>query len=151
MARIRHVGPYTGIGACFGRLFAWAAAKNISHGRMFTLSHDNPDLVAPENLRSDACMEIRADADAADDIVIETLPAGRYAVLTHKGPYDLLGGLYRRLFTEWLPTSGEEPDLGRPCMDIYRNSPANAASGDLLTDICIPLRDLAGNQGSGSD
>ena len=151
MARVRHVGPYDGIGACFNRLFAWVAATDVPYGRVFTLSHDDPDVVARENLRSDACLELHADAEAPDGIVVETLPAGRYAVHTHKGPYELLANSYRRLFTEWLPASGEAPELDRPCMEIYRNSPADAAPDELLTDICIPLRQLTGKPGTGSD
>ena len=59
VARIRHVGPYSEVGACFERLFRWVASIGVPTGRVLTLSYDNPENVAPERLRSDACVELR--------------------------------------------------------------------------------------------
>ena len=70
---------------------------------------------------------------------MDSVGAGRYAVYTHRGPYDGIAEAYKRLFTLWLPGSGEEMD-DRPCMELYRNSPLDTAPTQLLTDLCLPLR-----------
>ncbi len=139
VARIRHVGPYNEVGRCFERLFEWAASVGGRPGRVFSLSYDDPDTVAPENLRSDACLELRTDIPPPPGIAVDTLAAGRYAVYAHRGPYDGISEAYRRLFSVWLLQSGEEVD-DRPCMEIYRNTPLDTRPADLLTDLCLPLR-----------
>ena len=137
--RIRHVGPYDEVAPCFERLFAWAAAIEARAGRVLSLSYDNPDEVAPESLRSDACLEIRTDASPPPGISSDSVGGGRYAVHAYRGPYDGISGAYRGLFESWLPGSGEEID-DRPCMELYRNSPMDTAPADLLTELCLPLR-----------
>lgn len=139
VARVRHVGPYNQVGQCFERLFEWAVSVGGRPGRVFSLSYDDPDTVAPESLRSDACLELRTDVPPPPDITVDTLAAGRYAIYTHRGPYDGILEAYRRLFSLWLPQSGEEVD-DRPCMEIYRNSPLDTPPAELLTDLCLPLR-----------
>ena len=87
VARVRHVGPYNEVGSCFERLFEWAATIGARPGRVLSLSYDDPDAVAPERLRSDACVELRTThrrRSHLDGLV----GAGRYAVCTHRGPYD---------------------------------------------------------------
>ena len=110
VGRMRHVGPYNEVGSCFERLFEWAAAIGARPGRVLSLSYDDPDAVAPESLRSDACVELRTDASTPPGISMDSVGAGRYAVYTHRGPYDGIAGAYKRLFTSWLPGSGEEMD-----------------------------------------
>ena len=140
VARVRHVGRYGEVSQCFERLFEWVASIGAQPGRVLTLSHDNPDVVALESLRSDACVELHTDASPPPGISIDKLGAGRYAVYAHRGPYDSLGEAYKRLFESWLPQSGEEVD-DRPCMEIYRNDPRDTAPDQLLTDVCLPLRE----------
>ncbi len=144
VARIRHVGPYNEVGPCFQRLFAWAASVGATPGRIFTLSFDDPGDVAPGSLRSDACLELATDASPPPGITLDTLPAGRYAIYTHRGPYDGIAEAYRRMFSLWLPQSGEDID-DRPDMEIYRNSPLDTQPADLLTDLCIPLKPAPGS------
>ena len=139
VARIRHVGRYNEVGECFERLFEWVAAIGARPGRVLTLSHDDPDAVSPESLRSDACVELRTDAAPPPGISTDKLGAGRYAVYTHRGSYDGISEAYKRLFGSWLPQSGEVVD-DRPCMEIYRNTPLDTAPAELLTDLCLPLR-----------
>ena len=141
VARVRHVGPYNEVGPCFERLFEWAATIGARPGRVLSLSYDDPDAVAPESLRSDACVELLTDASPPTGISMDSVGAGRYAVCTHRGPYDGIAEAYKRLFTLWLPGSGEEMD-DRPCMEIYRNSPLDSAPAQLLTDLCLPLRPI---------
>ena len=68
------------------------------------------DAVAPESLRSDACVELLTDASPPTGISMDSVGAGRYAVYRHCGPYDGIAEAYKRLFTLWLPGSGGEMD-----------------------------------------
>ena len=146
-ARIRHIGPYNEVGQCFERLLEWAGSVGARPGRVLVLSYDDPDTVAPENLRSDACVELDTDTPPPPGITVETLPAGRYAIYAHRGPYDGIPEAFRRLFELWLPQSGEEVD-DRPCIEIFHNSPLDTRPEELLTDLCLPLRDCPGKDGT---
>ena len=140
VARIRHVGPYAEVRPCFERLFKWAASVGAPIGRVLTLSYDNPHSVAPERLRSDVCVELRTEAVPPPGIETGTVGGGRYGVYRLKGPHEGIDEAYRRLFRAWLPESGETVD-GRPCMELYRNTPVDTASPKhLVTDLCVPLR-----------
>ncbi len=143
VARIRHVGPYNEVGPSFERLFGWAASIGAEFGRVIALSHDDPYDVRAENLRSDVCLEMRTDASPPPGITFGMIEAGRFAIHTHRGPYDGIAEAYQRLFSRWLPQSGEDID-DRPVMEIYRNSPVDTAPADLLTDLCLPLRAASG-------
>ena len=143
VARVRHVGPYRQAAFSFERLFKWAASVGAPTGRVLTLSYDNPDKVAPERLRSDACVELRTDALPPPGIGLGPVGGGRYAVYRLKGPYEGIGDAYRRLFEEWLPGSGEAADA-RPCVELYRNTPLETAPEHLITDLCVPLRQAPG-------
>lgn len=137
-ARIRHVGPYDQVGPCFERLAQWAGTTGSPFSRVFMLSWDNPDFVAPEVLRSDACIALETDIRPPDGIVYEEIEGGRFAVFTYRGPYSGLREVYIRMFSEWLPASGERM-ADRPCMEIYLNSPLEVAPEDLVTEVCIPV------------
>ena len=142
VARIRHLGPYNEVGACFDRLFRWAAGLGVPTGRVLTLSYDNPETVAPEKLRSDACVELRTEEEPPPGIVLGPVGGGRFAVFRLTGPYEGIAGAYGRLFEEWLPASGESMADG-PCMELYRHEQADRPPKKLVTDLCVPLRDSA--------
>ena len=72
-------------------------------GRVLCLSRDDPDTVEPEHLRSDACLELHTDAAPPPGIEVDRIGAGRYAVYTHRGPYDEITGGYKQVFGLWLP------------------------------------------------
>ena len=142
VARVRHLGPYNGVGPCFERLFRWAAGVGVPTGRVLTLSYDNAETVAPEKLRSDACVELRTEEEPPPGIVLGPVGGGRFGVYRLTGPYEGIAGAYRRLFEEWLPGSGESMADG-PCMELYRHAQADRPPEKLVTDLCVPLRGSA--------
>ncbi len=142
VARIRHIGPYNEVGRCFERLFRWAAGLSVPTGRVLTLSYDDPEAVAPEKLRSDACVEMRTGEEPPPGIVLGPVGGGRYAVYRLTGPYDGIAGAYRQLFEEWLPGSGEKRTDG-PCMELYRHAQTDRPPEKLVTDLFVPLLESA--------
>jgi AraC family transcriptional regulator len=140
VAFIRHVGPYDEVGATWGRLMAWAGRQGLLTGRPTILGivHDDPDVTPPEKIRYDACLAVDGPFRAEGEVGLLDVGGGEFAVTTHRGPYDRLGETYAHLLGQWLPGSGRElgPAAG---FEVYRNSTADAAPADLLTDIYIPL------------
>jgi len=61
-------------------------------------------------------------------------------MLLHNGPYAELEKSYDWLYCNWLPQSGEQP-ADAPAYEEYLNSPQDTAPAELLTQICMPLKD----------
>ncbi|HZF75875.1 MAG TPA: AraC family transcriptional regulator [Acetobacteraceae bacterium] len=141
LAALPHRGPYTGIGATFGRLQAWAAARGLDlpGARWIGLYQDDPESVPAAQLRSEACVTVGPEAEAAEGVRILELPASRVATLVFRGPYPELERAYAWLYREWLPGSGEEP-ADAPCREEYLNDPKTTPPAELLTAVQLPLR-----------
>lgn len=141
LAALRHVGPYDQMDAVYDRLHAVCAplfGQGVIRGAA-SVYYDNPAETPAAQLRS-AVGYVLAEGVQIDPPLVEvTLPAGRAAVLHHRGPYTTLAAAYDQLYCDWLPTSGEEP-ADTPPYEVYLNNPADTAPSDLRTDICLMLR-----------
>lgn len=141
LAARRHIGSYLDIGEAFSLLqLAGAALPVLPDARWLGLYHDDPQTIAPAQLRSDACVEISAEGDLPADVQRAQIPAGRYAVIEHRGPYSELEPAYHWLFGVWLPASGEQA-LALPTIESYLNDPCTTAPKDLRTEIWLALAD----------
>lgn len=142
LAAIRHVGPYTGMGQAFQKLFQWAMPRGLvgPASECVGVYHDDPRSNPPETLRGDACLTAPPtfEGDPGAGVAILELPAGRYAAGTFKGPYERLGEVYNWFFSTWLAESGHEP-AESPCFEVYLNSPMNTKPEELLTVIHVPV------------
>lgn len=139
LAARRHIGAYMNIGEAFSLLqLAESELPVLPDARWLGLYHDDPQTVAPEQLRSDACVEIAAEGDLPADLQRTHIPAGRYAVIEHRGPYSELEPAYHWLFGIWLPASGEQTLLV-PTIESYLNDPCMTAPKDLRTEIWLAL------------
>lgn len=139
---LRHVGPYGEVGATWGRLMMWAGMRGlIGPGmKMIGIVHDDPDVSPADKIRYDAAVTISRPVQPEGDFGVMEIAGGRYAVVTHKGPYSELGQTYQRIFGGWLPRSGY-PLRDVPAFEQYLNSPQNTRPEDLLTLIHIPIDD----------
>ena len=143
LAGIPHKGPYIEIGSTFEKTFAFAGGAGLlgPSMRMIGLYYDDPNSVPARNLNSFAAITL-PDGFAGDlpaGLELREMPAGRHAVAIHKGPYADLHVTWDRLFSAWLPQSGEEPD-DRPTMEEYLNNPRETPQADFLTAVCLPLK-----------
>lgn len=141
LATIRHVGPYPRISEAFARLGAIAGPAGIigkPGTQMIAVYHDDPESVAPEDLRSDAGLTIADGTTLPAGLTELRLRAGSYACTTHVGPYTTLGDTWARLMGEWLPRSGHRVGEGES-FEIYENNPMNARPEELRTRLCVPL------------
>lgn len=84
------------------------------------------------------CTEVKDFNEVPSGMLKKVIPAGRYAVFTHKGKIDKLEHTMNYIFGSWLPKSGEEL-RDAPDLEIYdQRFVADSENSEL--DIYIPVR-----------
>ena len=138
---LAHVGPYTGIGAAFEKLCAFAGEKGLlgPATEVLAIYYDDPAQTPAEALRSEACVTVAGPVEVPEGFQVKEIAGGPYAVTVHEGPYEALAGVYTRLYREWPETSGRQPNYGQPCFEVYLNSPDEVKPEELKTEIHMPL------------
>jgi len=146
LAAIHHSGDYMGIAKSFEAAIIWMLQKDILKGppSCTGIYYDDPSAVPPEDLRAEAGVVITENIEpettaSGEEIRTVNIPGGRHAVLVFKGPYAELQKPYTWLFGTWLPQSGEEA-ADTPAYENYLNDPKTTPPMELLTEICLPLR-----------
>jgi AraC family transcriptional regulator len=146
VAYVRHVGPYKGDSALFGRLFGrlgqWAGPRGLfaqPDMQMLTVYHDNPEITGEEKQRISVCITVPADTQTTDEIGLMTIAGGTYAV----GRFELtppeFEAAWGMMYGAWLPQSGYQPD-DRPPLELCDNDPSTHPEGKHLVRICVPVR-----------
>ena len=140
VAYVSHQGPYQECGHAWDKLCSSLATEGLLGGdaKMLGVSYDDPDVIPAEDLRYDACITVPNDFQVIDDIKVQTISGGQYAVTTHIGSYNNLSDTYRKFFGQWLPQSDYESD-DKPCFEVYLNDPESTEPEDLVTDIYMPI------------
>lgn len=135
-----HLGPYPEIGSAFQQLAAVFSARNLwgQAAGMLAICYDDPDAVAPENLRSHAGVIVNAEFEMPEGLESVDVPDGKMAVMHYRGPYAGLKAAYDYLYSDWLNGSDEEL-RDAPSYEVYLNDPMDTKPDDLLTDIYVPL------------
>ncbi|MFZ6656329.1 AraC family transcriptional regulator [Undibacterium sp. TJN19] len=141
---IDHTGSYMGISKAFDILNGCAASRQLfrQDTRWIGIYYDDAMTVDEARLRSKACISAPVplpEQALQAPLALTEIRAGKYAVLTYKGPYSDMQPVYRWFFGVWLPASGEEVDDAPPFED-YLNNPRDTAPTELLTKIYMPLR-----------
>ena len=139
VAAVRHQGPYHQIAEAFGRLGEVAAAAGLQDAprTMLAVYHDDPAVTPAGELRSEAAI-VLGDTAAPPGLVDLTLPAGRYAVTTHVGPYGLLSEAWAQL-RQQVTGAGQRPSENAISYEIYRNTPETVPDSKLLTELYLPV------------
>ena len=140
---LRYVGSYGGCAAAWRDLAAIGVHAGFAAraGGSLGLVYDDPDVTADHQLRYDACLVLPEDAlpeSMPDRCVRRSVPAGRYAVAHHVGPYDSLEETYVALLGRWLPYRDVELS-DEPVVEIYLNNPDEVVPEDLRTDVCVRI------------
>ena len=78
------------------------------------------------------------DIRSQPDLHFETIPAGRWAVFRHTGPYDTLWQTWRSIYGDWVPRA-RHVLRHTPPFERYLNDPALVPPEQLITDIYVPL------------
>lgn len=141
LAALPHQGAYPEIARAFQSVYAIIGARGLfPHvGPGIAIYHDDPASLPEAELRSHAAVTLAEGTAVPDGLEPYNLPGGPVAVLTYKGPYSALPGIYDYLYSSWLPNSEAEPSQ-HPSYEVYLNDPTDTAPEDLLTELCIPLQ-----------
>ena len=134
LAVSEHRGSYMDIGRAFSRVRDRVGSGSL----MVAIYEDDPDVVPPADLRSAAGTVVDPGMKIPHDLVERMVPAGRYAIMRHIGPYSSMHAAYLWLYGQWLPSSGEEP-RDHPIIEEYLTDPATTPPVDAVTDILLPL------------
>ncbi|MEO7036740.1 MAG: GyrI-like domain-containing protein [Polyangiaceae bacterium] len=100
--------------------------------------HDDPEVTAEAELRSDAGIVVAENASLPPGLAEQRLPAGTYAVTRHQGPYEQLGDVWSRFMGQWLPQSGHRIGPGT-AYEVYVNNPMEVTKEQLISELYIPL------------
>ena len=146
VASMRYVGPYgaRGIPELWARFRTWMAAHDLTSSTSVTLgvAYDDPGITAPDRCRYDACVVVPPDFRPDRLVEVTDVHAGRYAVARFTGTAHEIVDAGDRVFAEWLPGSGYEPD-DCPCYERYRgNATVDARAGTFRCELCLPVRPL---------
>ncbi|HET9991452.1 MAG TPA: GyrI-like domain-containing protein, partial [Kofleriaceae bacterium] len=124
--------------ARLGPLAEQAGLFTLPGVKMVGIYHDDPEAVPAAELRSDAGIVVPAATKLPAGLDVATIPAGRYAKTTHRGPYDRLGDTWAQLMGMWIPQHGERIS-GGVSFEVYVNNPMHAQPADLITELYVPL------------
>jgi AraC family transcriptional regulator len=143
LAVLEHRGDPKKVGDSVRRLIDWAKAQPINlkpkAGEAFGYAYDDPKITAAEAFRFDLGITVPEHVQLSTPVIEKHLPAGRYAVVVHKGSRDNISDTVYSLYRDWLPTSGEE--LGNlPCIFSYINFDYEVAETELITECWLLLK-----------
>jgi AraC family transcriptional regulator len=140
VAFMRHVGTYNKVSITWQKFTMLLGKEGMLGGRaqFIGICHDDPSVTPGAKVRYDACVTVDECFKPENEIGVQVISGGEYAIMTHFGPYDQLGQSYARLLGQWLPRSNRKL-RSAPCFEVYFNSPENTEPEDLITDLYAPL------------
>ena len=141
IAYVNMTGPYEQFPEALGKLLAWIESTGATIvGPPGGTYKDDPSTTPPDQLNWNAWTPIAPttpeQAESDDGIGVATLPAGRYAAVLHKGPYDGIPASYGLLFT-WLAQQEIQP--AAPPMEVYFSDPDQTPEADLITEVRVQV------------
>jgi len=141
VAALRHVGPYEDCHKAWEKLFKWAGQNGLfdEETRVIGVSYDDPGIVPVEKLRYDACITVDDAFEGEDEFDVMEIPGGKYARYVHVGKFDGIGSSFKKIFSELLPSSGNQYKLG-PCLEIYLDDPEDVPEEKCRTELLVPVK-----------
>ncbi len=106
------------IQACFQRVQAWLHESGRDPFFGLTVGVAYPE--GGQMARYDCCVEVPASVQfGTDEIAVQNLPGGRYAVLKMAKDPRVIGPSIGRLYSEHVPGQGLVLDAARPTYEVY--------------------------------
>jgi AraC family transcriptional regulator len=147
VAYLRHIGPYAGDNALFGRLFgqlfSWAGPRGLvgPETKVVSIYEDDPDITDEERLRVDVALTVPVGTSTDGEIGTRTIAAGTYAV----GHFEILPHEYseawQTMMGQWLPESGWQCGDG-PCLEMYLNEADDDPEATHIVELYVPVKPL---------
>ena len=98
---------------------------------------DDYDPRAMEGYGYLAAVEVSRDAEVPEGFVSRIVPAGTYAVFTHKGKIEEISNTFNYIFGEWFRSSGKTPVM-QDLLELYPDG-FDGASEDSQMQIWVPI------------
>jgi len=136
---LEHKGPVASIPETWASLWRWHMQAGLAGRALYPIGVCYGDPEADCGFRYFAGLVFPDGVAASGEVNVVDIPGGRGASYRHIGPYSGIGAAFQKLYGEWLPTSGHEPD-DRPGLEIYRNTPYDAPPEGLITDLFVPVK-----------
>lgn len=143
IAYLSHIGSPDSVLKTAGKFIEWRKETGLSPvktSRTFGIAYSDPETTPPDEFRWDVCGSVKNPVpDNSFGVKNGTLPAGKCAVIRHKGSHDGLSDSIWHAIKNWLPESQEEL-RDHPIYFEYLNFIFEVDECDLLTDIYLPLK-----------
>lgn len=143
IAVLEHLGPPALLNASVSKFIEWRKTSGLSPvatSQTYGISLADPRECEPEQYRFDICGSVAAPVPPnPQGVVNKVIPGGRCAVVEHKGSTDAIGDTLRWIYSEWLPSSGEELRDYPFYFHYVKRMPA-VAEHEQLTRVLLPLR-----------
>ncbi|PKP22800.1 MAG: AraC family transcriptional regulator [Bacteroidetes bacterium HGW-Bacteroidetes-21] len=135
------IGVYADVaGPCWDKVCTFAKEKRLFGFKteFLGLSYDDPGVTEPEKCRYEACVVVSKEVKPEGEIGYKTIPAGKYLIVQHNGPYENFSETYNYIYGKIIPDNNFIL-RNMPCFEHYLNSPEKTKPEKLKTDICIPI------------
>lgn len=144
VAYIRNIGPYDVESSVqvFQRLIKWALNKKIMFDAPaipIVAGWSDPAITYADECILDVCITVSKNIKREDEVHMQDLPGGTFAVLHCECMWDVLFLQFNRLVYEWLPKSKFQRDT-KPVLFIYYNNPYMNMRRLAIVDICLPVK-----------
>jgi DNA gyrase inhibitor GyrI len=128
-AKVEQGNLYNETGRCFQRVQAWVQGLGLD---LAVLLHVGvPVLKDGRLLRYECCVEVPAQVqNGLDDIGIQGLPGGRFAVVSIQKDPAIIGPSIGRFYQEYVPQNHLQIDGLHPTYEIYYES---------TLEYCVPI------------
>lgn len=123
-------------------LIEWAHRQDIfSHGTLFGMTIDDPDVTPRHLYRYEICLTSREPFECATGISRLTLPAMRYAVIRVSGDIRMVATAWDYLIRQWLLSSAFEPEHA-PALEIFLDKDCATDWSHFELELCLPVKKL---------
>ncbi|HHG3515564.1 AraC family transcriptional regulator [Vibrio parahaemolyticus] len=142
IAFIEHRGSPQSVFETAAKFIEWRKSTGLSPvktSKTFGIPYGDPSQVPEKEFRFDIGGSHIGDVpENPFGIKAGFIPAGRCAMVLHKGSHDTIGETIYPLYQQWLPTSGEEL-REFPMFFLYLNFVHEVDECDLLTEVYLPI------------
>jgi AraC family transcriptional regulator len=145
VAYVRHIGPYKGDAALFGRLseklFTWAGPRDLldfPETQYLIMYHDAPELTEESKLRTSVCITVPENTVVDGEIGKMKVSGGKYAMARFELMPHEYEEAWKWVYGVWLPKSGFMPADGPP-FELYHDVEECQSKGKCTVDICVPV------------
>lgn len=143
IAVLEHLGSPDRVNDSVLTFIEWRKQSGLSPvttSQSFGLVYSDPNQTPDEEFRFDICGSVKQPVpENPQGVINKSIPAGRCAMVEHKGSHSTLENSIYPLYSDWLPESGEQlRDF--PLFFCYRNFFPDVAEHELITEIYLPIQ-----------